>query len=180
MLNTDDPTSIVLVNQGCQNYTPFLSNQPMVKMTIPNQCAECGAALSGDTRCQEIFKSFLAHEYSHPEYSAIHFLTVACYMIQHGCYSDKALAWIERQLQDYLEIGLPAFQICRRAARDVAPDKRTWKVLHQPDKSLQPMIPWTMTIADVAVQYHDAQSYCKLVTQWARTTLVEIKPLLSI
>ncbi|OGN90056.1 MAG: hypothetical protein A2Y88_00645 [Chloroflexi bacterium RBG_13_48_10] len=134
-------------------------------MAIPNQCPECGATLSGDTRCQEIFESFLALEYSHPEYSAVHFLTVACYMIQHGSYSDKALVWIERQLQDYLEAGLPASQIRRRAARDAAPDKRTWKVRRQPDESPQPKIPWTMTIADVAAQYHDAQSYGELVTQ---------------
>lgn len=147
---------------------------------MSTQCPECGAALSGDTRCHEIFEPFLVHEYSHPKSSAVHFLTVACYMIQHGCYSDKALVWIERQLLDYLETGLPASQICRRSARDAAPDKRTWKVLHQPDEPLQPKIPWTTTIADVGVQYHDAQSYCKLVTQQARTTLVEMKPLLSI
>ncbi len=38
-------------------------------------------------------------------------------------------------------------------------------------------IAWSMTIADVARQYHDAASYCALVQQWAQATLREMNAL---
>jgi hypothetical protein len=40
-----------------------------------------------------------------------------------------------------------------------------------------PKVAWTMTIADVAAQMHDAESCCKLIEQWGRTTLKEMGPL---
>ncbi len=40
-----------------------------------------------------------------------------------------------------------------------------------------PKVAWTITIADVASQMYDSDSYCKLVRQWGRTTLKEMDPL---
>ena len=57
-------------------------------------CAECGAIIDQEESCQEIFDRFLVLEFSDPEYGAVHFLTVACFMIQHRRYSDAALGWI--------------------------------------------------------------------------------------
>lgn len=36
-----------------------------------------------------------------------------------------------------------------------------------------PKVAWSMTIADVAAQMHDAESYCKLIEQWGRTGVVK-------
>jgi hypothetical protein len=140
-----------------------------------DRCPECGAVLSEDTSCQEIFDSFLVLEFSNPEYGQVHMLTVACFMIQHGRYSDEALIWIEQTLRAALEDGVPPERTRQRAASDVGQGKRTWKVTRQPGARLLPKIAWSMTIADVAARYEDAGSYCDLVRQWARSTLSEMK-----
>ena len=138
-------------------------------------CPQCGAALQDDSSCQSIFDSFLALEFTDPAYGAVHMLTVACYMIQHGRYSDEALTWIEQQLHNYLEEGIPAEQIRRIAAGEVSQGIRSWKVNRQPDATPLPKAAWSMTIADVAANYTDAKSYQRLVDKWARATLQEMK-----
>lgn len=145
---------------------------------MPNKCPECGASLSQDSSCQSIFESFLVLEFTHPGYGEVHLLTVACYMIQHSQYSDEALAWIEQKLHEFLEDGISARQIRQVAAKEAAQAKRTWKVNRQPDARRLPKIAWSMTIAEVASSYQDAESYCELVKKWARTTLKEMRPLL--
>lgn len=40
-----------------------------------------------------------------------------------------------------------------------------------------PRVAWSMTIVDVANQFDDAESYCKLIEQWGRTVLKEMGPL---
>jgi hypothetical protein len=143
-------------------------------MTKP--CPECGAILNENESCQSIFDEFLVLEYTDPAYGAVHFLTVACFMVQHGRYSDEALAWIEGQLRAYLDEGVPAGHIRRQAAKETNQGKRTWKVIRPADAPPLPKVAWSMTIADVAAQYQDAESYRALVTDWARRTLQEMKP----
>ncbi|MCL4560619.1 MAG: DUF5946 family protein [Chloroflexi bacterium] len=141
-------------------------------------CPGCGASLRDSESCQTIFESFLALEYADPGYGEVHFLTVACFMIQHGCYSDEALAWIEQKLRLNLEQGVPAMQICRQAAKETGQGVRLWKITRPPDAPQLPKVAWSMTIIDVKAGYHDAASYCALVTEWARRTLKEMSPLL--
>ncbi|HEY3345686.1 MAG TPA: DUF5946 family protein [Anaerolineaceae bacterium] len=140
-------------------------------------CPECGAVLTDHASCQEVFDAFLVLEFSDPGYGEVHMLTVACFMIQHGRYSDTALTWIEQQLRANLEGGIPPAQILRQAAAATNPAKRTWKVTRQPCEPPLPKIAWSVTIADGADQYQDAGSYCAWVRRWARTTLQEMKPL---
>jgi hypothetical protein len=137
-------------------------------------CPECGAVLSEGSSCQAIFDSFLVLEFTHPEYGEVHMLTVACFMIQHGRYSDEALTWIEPTLRAHLEEGVPAQHIRQQAGKETGQDRRTWKVTRQLGARPLPKIAWSMTIGDVAAQYEDARSYCELVRQWARTTLSEM------
>ncbi len=144
-------------------------------MTQP--CPECGAILAEDNSCQTIFDSFLVLEFSDSGYGKVHMLTVACFMIQHGRYSDEALIWIEQQLRAYLEEGIPTDQIRQMAAKETNQSRRAWRVNRRPDAPQLPKIAWSMTIADVASSYQDAESYCELVTQWARITLREMRPL---
>lgn len=47
--------------------------------------------LDESSRWHEIFNACLAREYSDPGYGQVHLLTVACYMIQHGRYSDETM-----------------------------------------------------------------------------------------
>lgn len=144
----------------------------------PNQCPECGAAYQDGLTCESVFNEFLVLEFTDAGYGLVHMLTVACYMIQHGRYSDEGLVWIENRLREYLEKGIPTEQIRRQAAQEAAQDRRNWKVTRRPGDPPQAKIPWSMSILDVAAQYQDAESYRRLVRQWAETTLAEMQPLL--
>ncbi len=146
---------------------------------MTNICSDCAAVLQNDASCQTIFDSFLVHEFTDPAYGEVHMLTVACFMIQHGRYSNEALNWIEQKIRANLQEGITAEQIREPAEKETNQSKRTWKVTRRPGDSALPKIAWSMTIADVASNYQDARSYNDLVKQWARITLFEMKPLLS-
>jgi len=141
---------------------------------MTSTCPECGALLPAETSCQAIFDTLLNLEYSDPEYGQVHLLIVACFMIQHGRYSDEALVWIEQTLRDYLEGGMTIAQVRHKAARETRPGRRLWKVNRSPGAAPLPRIAWSMTIADVASSVQDASSYRLGVEQWARLTLQEM------
>ena len=138
------------------------------------RCAECGAALREGTTCHTIFESFMALEFSDPAYGEVHFLTVACFMIQHRRYSDEALTWIQTALRAYLDEGITGHELSRRVARALGQTTRTWKVPRQPDAPPLPDIAWDITIADVAQSAHNATFYRDHVTRWARRTLAQL------
>lgn len=139
-------------------------------------CAECGALLIKGETCRSVFDSFLVLEFSDSAYGAVHMLTVACYMIQHACYSDNALAWIEKQLRDHLHGGIPVEQIRKQSGIAAQPASRSWKVTRQSGDPVLPKIAWSMTIMDVAQKYQNAAHYCALVKDWAQVTLNEMQP----
>ncbi len=141
-------------------------------------CPKCGAILQGNLTCELVFNEFLNLELTSAAYGQVHLLTVACYMIQHGRYTDEALLWIEKRLRDYLEKGLPVERIRQQAAYETSQNQRTWKATRRPDDPPQLKVPWSMTIIDVAAKYQDPISYCNLVEHWARTTLIEMQPLI--
>ncbi len=138
-------------------------------------CPECGATLTDGVSCQEIFDSFLVLEFTDPTYGEVHMLTVACFMIQHGRYGAEALTWIAQKLRENLEEGLPAAQIRKQAAKETRQTTRAWKVTRRPGDPPQPKIAWSLTIADVASNYHDAAGYREWITRWARATLSDLR-----
>jgi len=142
---------------------------------MSERCAECGAILPEGHTCQTIFNECLILEYANPEYGQVHFLTVSCFMIQHGRYSDEALAWIRGKLQIYLEQQLTNEQLRRLVAIGMSNSTHTWKILRQPDADPLPEIAWSMTIADLVPAMQDATTYCEKIKQWANITLNEMK-----
>jgi hypothetical protein len=148
---------------------------------MSDHCPECGAHYTNESTCQAVFDTFLVLEFTEAAFGSVHFLTVACFMIQHGRYSDEGLKWIERQLRAHLEEQVPVEEIRRRAQREADQASRRWKVNRQPDEPPPPQVAWSMTIADVAAGYldehgqPDAGRYCQLIRQWARTTLNEMR-----
>lgn len=142
-------------------------------------CPDCGAALPEYTDCQGIFDCFLAKEFSDPAYGEVHMLTVACFMIQHGRYSDDALAWVAERLRENLDDGVPPAQIRRQVAKLRGQKRRGWRVTRPTCAPRQRKIHWEMTIANVAAQTQDAETYCALVRQWARLTLKDMQQLVQ-
>lgn len=146
---------------------------------MPDTCPECGARLCAHETCQSIFDSFLALEFSDPAYGEVHFLTVACYMIQHNRYSDEALLWIRPQLHAFLAEGVNPAEIRRRAAVETGNGQRDWKVVRSPQARLLPKVLWQITIVDVAVHAGDAVSYCDWVRLWGASTLKQMDALID-
>lgn len=138
-------------------------------------CDKCGAVLTDGRTCKSIFDEFMALEFEDPVYGRVHFLTVACYMVQHEGYSNDAYEWVHSALRSYLEEGYTSEQIRQAAARGPG---RTKGIRRQANASPIPKVAWSMTIADVALQMQDAESYCTLIEQWGRTTLREMGPLI--
>jgi len=143
-------------------------------MLLPGTCATCGAVQLEDKSCESIFGELIALEFENPDYGRVHFLTVACYMIQHEGYSDEAYAWMQSALRSYLEEGVSTESIRRDAAQGSG---RTKGIRRQTGARQLPKVAWSMTIADVAIRMQDAESYCRLIEQWGRTTLSEMDPL---
>jgi len=137
-------------------------------------CAKCGAALPEEKTCESIYGEFLALEFTDPGYGRVHFLTVACYMVQHEGYSDEAYVWMQSALRNYLEEGVTTELIRQDAAQGPG---RTKGIRRRADAPPLPKMAWSMTIADVAAQMVDAESYCKLIEQWGHFTLKEMGPL---
>jgi uncharacterized protein DUF5946 len=144
---------------------------------MAERCPECGAALSHGSTCQTIFEECLSLEYTNPAYGQVHFLTVACFMIQHGRYSDEALTGIQPLLRAALSEPLSAQQLRERAKR-MSEATRSWKVTRQPDMPPLPNVAWSVTMADVAQSLQDPQKYCEQVQLWARVTLQQMPALL--
>ena len=141
-----------------------------------NICPVCGATLGETAGCEEIFGELMALEYADPAYWEVHALTVATYMVQHGKYSDEALAWVLRQMRAMLEDGLTGEQLRKIAAHEISKPSRGWKVTRRPGETPLPRIAWEMTIADVAQHTEEAADYRETVRSWARATLRQQPP----
>jgi hypothetical protein len=139
-----------------------------------NVCPDCGARWAAGESCQAAYEEMLALEFSDPGYGQVHLLTVACFMIQHRRYSDRALAWMRDMLRAYLKDGQPVEELRAAMGRAAGPKQRDWKVERAADDAELAPIRWTMTILDVWRGQQDAASYRRLVTEWARVTLDEM------
>lgn len=144
-----------------------------------DSCPQCGVQYRNGVTCEDAFNQMLALEFADEAFGRVHFLTVACYMIQHGFYSSSALDWIGERLQEYLQEQLPVSRIRQQAAHRVDDALREWKVLRQPNDPVQSKIAWSMTIQDVVNDYQNAAEYVDQVQGWAARTLDEMQPLLK-
>lgn len=138
-------------------------------------CPECGALWKERRNCQQIFDEFLVLEFANPEFGEVHFLTVACYMIQHRRYGRQAMNWIEGKLRDNLERGISPDEIRRQAVKDAAQDNRDWKVQRQAGEEELPPLEWSKRITDIVCPMDDPARYREEITSWAEATLAEME-----
>lgn len=117
-------------------------------------CTKCGAVHIGEKTCESIFGEFMALEFTDHGYGRVHFLTVACYMVQQEGYSDELYIWVQTALRRYLEVG----HTTEMFRQDAAQGPGRTKGIFRSD---------------------DAESYCKLNEQCGHATLQEMGPLVS-
>jgi hypothetical protein len=138
-------------------------------------CPECGGTYKDNRTCQQIFDEFLALEFTEPSFYEVHFLTVACFMIQHRRYSDRALVWIDSKLRDYLDKGLSSDKIRAHTNWESSQENHKWKILRGPHDRKLPEIAWSKRISDVAYPENEPAAYCREITDWARSTREEMQ-----
>ena len=110
-------------------------------------------------------------EFDDPELAAEHFLTVACYNLQHPAqFTDEAIAWLRAALIDRLDNGTPVEELRRRAAIVYGGRK---KVLEGEPEREPALRSWSMTIADVYLPNKPGGAADR-VRAWARTIRSEM------
>jgi len=81
-------------------------------------CPECGAPKANGLNCWEMLGMLIAWEYDDPELRAEHFLTVACYNLQHPAqFTDATLAGLRAVFIERLDQGLALPRFVAGSAR---------------------------------------------------------------
>lgn len=133
-------------------------------VTENSNCPECGAPLVDGMTCWEQLGAILAWEAQDPALQAEHFLTVATYNLQHPAqFTDEALAGLRIALIDYLDHGVTAEKLRRRASHTYEGKRRVLKA----EADRRPVLRrWRMTIADVYLP-DQPQGAAARVRAWA-------------
>jgi hypothetical protein len=139
-------------------------------------CPECGAPWVNDLTCWEMLGALIAWEYDDPHLRAEHFLTVACYNLQHPAqFTEATLAGLQAVFIERLDHGLGVAEIRRRVGKGAAGAR---KVL-RPQAERQPVLrPWAMTIADVYLP-DQPEGAAERVRAWAaliRRVIAPVQP----
>jgi hypothetical protein len=134
-------------------------------------CPECGAPQVGGMNCWEQFGAILALEWQDSALLAKHFLTVACYNLQHPArFTDEALVGLRAAFVDYIDRGVTTAEIRTRIAHMVEGQQR---VLRKDEESRPKLRHWRMTISDVYVPEHP-EGAAERVKAWAASIRQEM------
>jgi hypothetical protein len=129
-------------------------------------CPECGALSVGGMGCWEMLGALIAWEYADADLLREHFLTVACYNLQHPAqFTEATLAGLRAVFIERLDHNLPIAEIRRRVGQ--AAQGKT-RVLRPAAERTPRLRRWEMTIADVYIPA-EPQGAADRVRAWAAT-----------
>jgi hypothetical protein len=135
------------------------------------RCGECGARRVEGLSCWEQFGWVVAWEAQDPELLAEHFLTVACYNIQHPAqFTDEVITGLQAALKERLDEGVPVEVIRRRNSKLYEGKKR---VLKREAERRPVLRRWPMTIADVYIP-EQPEGAAERVRRWAAAIRSEL------
>ena len=137
---------------------------------MPYKCPQCGAMISDGVQCRDRFDQCLALEYELPAaFGKVHFLTVACYMLQHNAYSREA--WLEARdmVAQLIRQEIPPAGIRKENRQRLDNGHRTWSITKGAKLSEFDRIVWSRTIADV--RFDSPENYCTDIESWAKSLL---------
>ncbi len=134
-------------------------------------CPECGAPKVDGMTCWEQLGALIAWEAQDPELAAQHFLTVACYNLQHPAqFTDEAIEGLRASFIEHLDKGLPVAEIRRRNAKAYQGKKRVLR----PEAERHPVLwHWQKTIADVYIPDHP-DGAAQRVREWGAAVRLEL------
>lgn len=134
-------------------------------------CHECGAAERDGRTCRQQWDELLALEFSDARAGSVHFLTVACYQLQHPQafpLHPEARRWLEDALGGVVLQGRPISTV-RDAMQRRYDGSRS--VVGPPSASAVPQR-WSRTVADVGAP--DAERHAERVREWAATVYADL------
>lgn len=133
-------------------------------------CPECSAPQGPTGSCREQWDALLALEFSEPSTFHVHFLTVACYQLQHPRtqpLSEDARRQLARALEDVVVHGRAITDVQREMGATFAGATRVRPNEMDGDQaSLTSVDRWTTTVADVGPP--DPDLHATRVLEWAR------------
>lgn len=134
-------------------------------------CPECGAPAVDGLGCDGQLGLIIGWESGNPELFAVHFLTVACYNLQHPAkFTDEAIAGLRATLIEVLDEGLPIAEVRRRTSARYDGERRVMR----PEGDRRPVSrPWRMTIADVCAP-RTTDGAAERVRAWAAAVRSEL------
>lgn len=127
--------------------------------------AECGAAFTDGSSCDDRFNELLALEFTDPAYFAVHHLMVTAFMLQHNRYSRDGWLAARSLLEAFLVEGTDPREAERRMVR------RWASVTRGAPFDRFDEIRWSRTIADVRTD--DPDAYRSDVEAWARSVVAD-------
>jgi hypothetical protein len=147
---------------------------------MPDTCPECGAPVSENGSCRDLFHTLLLleGEIAGVAGSVLHFYAVAAYLLQHpnsmGA-TTEALASLRRNVADALD-GRATVDDLRRRARYFANGPQRVQRREGEASVPWPRGNWPTTIADVCTpesfgSYETYDAYAERVIRWARSIL---------
>jgi hypothetical protein len=144
---------------------------------MSQQCPQCGAEFPSDEQCHGRFDLCLAMEFENPgTFGAAHFLTVACYMLQHNAYSRDAWLEAREMIAQFIQDGVTPTEMRKQNRSRLDSRHRRWSIIKGTELSEFDTIVWTRTIADVRLD--DPETYCADVRLWAASILADTELLL--
>lgn len=135
-------------------------------------CAECGASDRDARSCREQWDELLALEFSDVRAGPAHFLTVACYQLQHPAafrLGEAMLGQLRISLERVVVEGVPVEQVRRDASRSFDGPQR----VRDDGTAPPPMLAWSRTVADVGPP--DPASHLERVRAWAEAILADLE-----
>lgn len=116
------------------------------------------------SNCWEQLGAILAREYQDVELANEHFLTVACYNLQHPAqFTNEALGWLRKGFIASMDAGLATNELRRQASKMFDGKKR---VLRPKAERRLVLKSWSMTIANIYLPDQPTGA-AERVRQWA-------------
>lgn len=144
---------------------------PWIVIEMEDKCLECGASTQDGMNCWEQLGGILAWEAHDTELAAEHFLTVACYNLQHPAqFTDEAMDALRAGFKARMDEGVSTGQLRRQMSNQFEGSKRVLKR----ESEQQPVLrQWRMTIANVYLPGHP-EGAAERVRQWAKMIRQEL------
>jgi hypothetical protein len=136
-------------------------------------CPECGAADRRGSTCREQWHELLALEFSDPRAGAVHFLTVACYELQHPTQFDlhpEARQQLADALRSVVLHGRSVDDVRRRMGEAYDGSR---SVLAADDAAPAVLGSWSHTVADVGPP--DPEVHVERVRACARSVVSDLR-----